>query len=81
MRNFSIIKAIYKGDFTLELLFSDNTSKIVDFKAFLQSHPQFGKYNKETNFKKFRIENGNVVWGKDWDLIFPINQLLNGNII
>lgn len=80
MKTFNIIKANYKGDFTLELYFSDNSVKTVDFKPFLQSNPQFEEYNKESNFKKFRIENGNVVWGKDWDLIFPINQLHSGHI-
>ena len=26
------------------------------------------------------IDNGNVVWGKNWDLIFPIEQLHSGVI-
>ena len=42
------------------------------------SHPQFNKYKKINNFKKFKIENGNVVWGKDWDMIFPVFDLYNG---
>jgi hypothetical protein len=29
-------------------------------------------------FQSFRIENGNLVWGKDWDLIFPIDGLYRG---
>ena len=28
----------------------------------------------------FKIENGNIVWGEDWDLIFPIEQLHQGRI-
>ena len=44
------------------------------------SHPQFNKYKKEANFKRFKIENGNVVWGKDWDMIFPLYDLYKGKI-
>lgn len=29
----------------------------------------------DKNFKKFKIEYGNVVWGKDWDMIFPVYDL------
>jgi hypothetical protein len=31
-------------------------------------------------FKKFRIENGNLVWGKDWDMIFPLYDLYPGRV-
>ena len=82
MKTYNIIQAVYKGDFTLDLFFSDNTVTTVNFKPFLEAHPhpQFEKYTLETNFKKFRIENGNVVWGDDWDLIFPLDQLHKGSI-
>jgi hypothetical protein len=75
-----IESAKYISGYKLEITFSDNTVKIVDFELFLahNTHPQWSKYEKIDNFKKFKIENGNVVWVKDWDLIFPINQLHNG---
>ena len=68
--------------FKVELLFSDNMKKIVDFAGFLEtrSHPQFNKYKKQANFKRFNIENGNVVWRKDGDMIFPIDDLYTGKI-
>lgn len=77
-----IESAKYISDHKLEITFSDNTVKIVDFQLFLieNPHPQWSKYEKIENFKKFKIENGNIVWGKDWDLIFPISQLYKGNI-
>ena len=43
-------------------------------------HPQYNRYKSEKNFKKFKIENGNIVWGKNWDLIFPIGALYAGNL-
>lgn len=35
----------------------------------------------ENLFKCLKIENGNIVWGEDWDLIFPIEQLHKGEIL
>ncbi|MBO9619119.1 MAG: DUF2442 domain-containing protein [Niabella sp.] len=73
----SIKEAKYIGAFKLELLFNDNKTNVVDFSFFLQnhSHPQYNKYKKEEHFKKFFVENGNVVWGKNWDMIFPVYDL------
>ena len=44
-------------------------------------HPQYNKYLDPKRFKKFEIENGNIVWGKNWDLIFPLEQLYAGKIV
>ena len=82
MKTISIKNAVYAGKFKLKILFTDKKEKIVNFETFLKkhSHPQFNKYKKEENFKKFQIENGNVVWGKDWDMIFPIWDLYKGKV-
>ena len=82
MKTVTVKEAKYIDGFKLELLFSDNRKKVVDFSVFLQihSHPQYNKYKKPSNFKKFSIENGNVVWGKDWDMIFPVYDLYQGKI-
>ena len=67
---------------TVRLCFSDHTEKIIDIGDFITKHPhpQYNKYLEWKNFKKAAIENGNVVWGKNWDLMFPIEQLYNGVI-
>ncbi|MEO5947333.1 MAG: hypothetical protein ABIP79_11000 [Chitinophagaceae bacterium] len=82
MKIISVREAKYIDGFKVELLFSDNNKKVVDFSGFLKTHnhPQYNKYKKEANFKKFSIENGNVVWGKDWDMIFPVYDLYKGKI-
>ena len=82
MKAISIIEAKYTAAFKLEIVFNDNKKKVVDFSSFLQAHnhPQFNKYKKEENFKRFKIENGNVVWGKDWDMIFPVYDLYKGKV-
>ncbi|MCL2435770.1 MAG: DUF2442 domain-containing protein [Lentimicrobiaceae bacterium] len=79
----TVKKANYLKGYTIKLLFSDNTSQNVDFSDFFSthSHPQYNKYKNIEKFKDFNIEDGNVVWGKNWDLIFPIHQLYQGKII
>lgn len=82
MRTIAVKEAKYADEFKLEILFTDNKKQLVDFGKFLRkhSHPQFNKYKKLQNFKQFKIENGNVVWGKDWDMIFPVYDLYKGII-
>jgi hypothetical protein len=78
-----IVSAKYKSDYIVELVFSDKRKKTVKFGSFLRNsmHPTIRSYLKEEKFKKFHIDNGNIVWGKNWDLVFPIEQLYNGKII
>lgn len=82
MKNISIVEAKYIDHYKLEVVFSYQKKQTIDFGVFLNahSHPQFNKYKKEQNFKRFKIENGNIVWGKDWDMIFPVYDLYKGKI-
>ena len=82
MKSISVINAKYKESFKLEIVFNDNKIKVVDFELFLQNHnhPQYNKYKKAENFKRFKIENGNVVWENNWDMIFPVYDLYIGKI-
>ena len=83
MNNYHIIKAESAGDLTVALTFSDNTVQIVNVGDFIRRHPhpQYNKYLDPRKFSRFSIENGNVVWGKNWDLMFPIEQLHAGVIL
>lgn len=83
MKTLMIKNADYIGNYKIKLIFNDNKIKVVDFGKFLLSnnHPQYNKYKQLKNFRKFFIDGGNIVWGKNWDLIFPIDQLRNGTII
>ena len=82
MKTIAVKEAKYLDGFKIEILFNDNKKKVVDFETFLKSHshPQFNKYKETGNFKKFQIENGNVVWGSDWDMVFPVYDLYKGEI-
>ena len=43
-------------------------------------HPQYNKYLDPDLFRTFVIDDGNVVWGDDWDLIFPVENLYSGSV-
>ena len=62
--------------------FNDGTQQLVDFEPFLTSnpHPQHNDFKQYERFKEFRIEKGTLVWGEDWDMIFPVEQLHAGQI-
>lgn len=77
-----IINAIDAGNLSVLLTFSDNTTQLVNVGDFIRRnpHPQYNKYLDPRKFKRFTIDNGNIVWGKNWDLMFPIEQLHAGNI-
>ena len=70
------------GNLTVEMRFNDNTIQRVNIGEFIHRHPhpQYDKYLDEQEFEKFTIDDGNIVWGEDWDLIFPIEQLHSGAI-
>ena len=78
--NLSIVSAKYVAPLKVELHFNDGIIKTVDVGAFIRKHPhpQYNSYLNENKFKKFKIEFGNIVWGKNWDLIFPIDKLYAG---
>jgi hypothetical protein len=83
MNTIIVTRATHIQAYLVKIEFSDNTSRILDFGPFLKEnpHPQWDKYNNISNFKKFKIENGNLVWGRNWDLIFPVYGLYTGNLL
>lgn len=78
--NIQVVSAQYVSPLRVALRFSDDTEKTVDVGDFIRRHPhpQYNSYLDERKFKKFKVELGNVVWGKNWDLIFPIDRLYAG---
>lgn len=77
-----IISAKPAGNLSVSLLFSDKTVQVINVGEFIRKHPhpQYNKYLDETLFKTFSLEDGNIVWGEDWDMIFPIEDLHSGVI-
>ena len=82
MERLFIIKAENMGNLTVSLTFSDNTVRTVDIGDFIRRHPhpQYNKYLDPRKFSRFTIDNGNIVWGKNWDMVFPVEHLHAGRI-
>ena len=77
-----IVKAADAGNLHIYLEFNDGLTSTVDIGDFIRRHPhpQYNKYLDPKKFRTFTIEGGNVVWGRNWDLIFPIEQLRAGHL-
>ena len=83
MKTLRIIQAKPTANLSVELVFNDNSRQNINVGAFIKAHPhpQYNRYLDEKNFKKFYIDDmGNIAWGKNRDLYFPIDELHNGRI-
>lgn len=78
----NVVEAQYEGGFKLSITYSDGKCNVIDFHPFMQRHRNgyLKKYHSPAVFKKFYIENGNLVWGENWDMVFPVQQLHNGRV-
>ena len=67
-------------DLTVNLRFNDSTTQTIDVGDFIRRkpHPQYNKYLLPVNFKKCRLEDGNIIWGND--LEFHIDELYKGRV-
>ena len=76
-----IDSAKYLSDYAIRLKFSDGNERLVDFKPFLSKslHPSIKKYLDEKKFSEFSLTDGNLNWN-DYDLIFPLSDLYNGQV-
>ncbi|MEJ7682245.1 MAG: DUF2442 domain-containing protein [Segetibacter sp.] len=61
-----VTHANYLDGYRLAITFSDGKERIVDFSDFLSTcvSGYLAKYKNKSNFKRFRIDRGNVVWGE-----------------
>ena len=74
--------ATYIDGYRLRIAFSNGKEKIVDFSDFISANNKeaLSKYKNSSHFKKFKVEQGNIVWGKTWDMVFPVHELYRGRI-
>ncbi len=76
----AVRNAKHIGGYKLDILFSDGSTNTVDFENYLFHRERaYIEYRDPKNFLKFKVANGNLVWGKDWDIIFPIEKLYSPN--
>jgi Protein of unknown function (DUF2442) len=79
---FKALNATYLGDYKISIAFSDAVERKVDFEKFLTEdrHNSVKKYLDLVEFKKFKIHNEKIIWGENWDIIFPTYDIHEGNI-
>ena len=77
-----VTSAVYAGGLSIEVHFSDGTVRVVDFTEFFRRHPhpQHNRFAEPRNFRKFTLRDGNVIWGKNADMEFPVGALYAGNL-
>ena len=77
-----IVSTEYMGGLSLRLTFSDGFVRILDFTEYMLAHPhpQHDPYLNPNRFREYYIDSGNLVWGEDWDMIFPVEDLYDGNL-
>jgi len=81
MKELTVKSAKHITNHRLEVTFSDGARREVDFKPFLQRfrHPDLERYKKVTEFKKYKVIDGNINW-HDYNMIFPVEDLYKGEI-
>lgn len=79
MKKIKVIKACYLKDFEILLYFNNAEQRIVNFMPlFSKLSGVYTKYSLAGNFKKFIVKNGNIYWGENEDVIFPVADLYTG---
>lgn len=75
----AIKKADYLGGFMLVLTFNNGVQKRLDFLPIFNQTllGYYEQFKKPAKFKKFVVANGNISWGANEDVIFPVIFLYN----
>lgn len=73
----TIPKAHYLGSYKILLWFSNSKQRIFNFEPLFQKYAkaEYSAWSRPSNFKKYVVDNGNIYWGKNEDVIFPVSFL------
>jgi Protein of unknown function (DUF2442) len=77
-----VVDARWVEGYKVQIGFNDASQQLVDFGPYLatHSHPYVDPYKDPDQFRTFYIDRGNLVWGEDWDMIFPTWKLHRGHL-
>ena len=75
-----VLSAKYIDDYKVEIIFDDKKKNIINFLPAIKSNPVCKKYLDISKFKKFKVDQGNIVWGNNWDMIFTLDSLYNNTL-
>ncbi len=78
-----ITDAYHTNGYRMRVRFSDGTDKEIDFSDFINS-TKIGALQKYKDIERFstshKIEDGMLVWGESWEMIFPNESLYLGKV-
>ena len=74
-----IADARYVLGYKIKVFFSNGKWRTVDFEPFLFKKNKVVKFRKLSVFKKFKVENGLLMWGKN-ELILNASELYSGKV-
>ena len=77
--NIKISDAVLIEPFVLKVFFTNSEHRTIDFQPFFDTlKGYYKKWNKPSEFKKFKIEDGELRWGKNADVqLHPIDIYYN----
>ena len=75
-----VVSAKYIDDYKVEIIFDDKKKNIINFLPAIKSNPVCKKYLDISKFKTFKVDQGNIVWGNNWDMIFTLESLYNNTL-
>lgn len=73
-----IKSAKYVNDFTIAISLTNGKTKLIDFLPIFHKYVkgEYLNYFDPQKFKKFIVKHGNIYWGENEDVIFPVDFLL-----
>lgn len=73
--NITVLAARYISDFSIAVTFSSGRTQLVNFLPLFEKNVKGDnlKYFSPERFKKFIVKNGNIYWGQNEDVIFPVS--------
>jgi hypothetical protein len=80
-KDLAVASAKYVQNFTIAVDFTNGKTKLIDFIPLFHKHVKGNnlKYFLPQKFQKFIVKNGNIYWGKNEDVIFPVEDIYRQN--
>lgn len=81
--NITVVAARYLNDFSVAVSFSCGRTQLVNFLPLFEKYVTGDnlKYFAPERFKKFIVKNGNIYWGNNEDVIFPVSAFFKDTVI
>ncbi|MGK2863155.1 MAG: hypothetical protein ACSLE0_14570 [Chitinophagaceae bacterium] len=81
--NITVVAARYISDFSIAVNFSTGRTQLINFLPLFEKYVKGDnlKYFAPERFKKFILKNGNIYWGRNEDVIFPVSFYFKDTVL